>query len=295
MFLPTDFSDELVALLAFDSRGTRLAVSSKAAGHVLVFDVKRGREVARLSDLPDVEWLGFLSARLLLAVCGTGCVRLDLHRDVRETVCAEPWSRGAAVSPDGRVVAVGTRDGLVLRGALGRREARRLLGGGYLGSPRLPVFSPGGRYVAADMHVHEYPGAGCVIVWDARDGRRYRTFEAATGWLSAMAFRGDTLGLAVGYYDRISLYEPDEGEDPAVAYTVANKVSALRFTEDGESLDILQADGWQLAIRADTGRVVRQAPPPPGREFHGAIPGPDWLLLAGATAGGVVVWGADSG
>src|SRR5262249_22008988 len=90
LFLAADFPEDMVSLLAFDPRGTRLGVSCKDADHALIFDLRRGREVARLTDLPDMQWLALLSAHVVLAVCRRGCVRCDLRRDSRETICEEP-------------------------------------------------------------------------------------------------------------------------------------------------------------------------------------------------------------
>ena len=55
-------------LLAFNARGTRLAVGRdhRAADHILVFDPRSGREVARLEDLPFVSSLAFLAPEVLL-------------------------------------------------------------------------------------------------------------------------------------------------------------------------------------------------------------------------------------
>jgi hypothetical protein len=67
-------------------------------------------------------------------------------------------------------------------------------------------FSPGGRYLAADLHAGGRAG-GIVLVWDLQAKRRQRVFDTR-GY--AFAFRGDTLTLAVsaesGY---VEIYEPD--------------------------------------------------------------------------------------
>src|SRR5207244_1662211 len=138
---------------------------------VLVFDLPSGREVARTADLRRVSDVRFLTDDVLLLTHFGGCFRWDLRRGGRELLSEQGWQSRTAVSPDGQVVAIGTKAGLVLFDVVLGKVRRHLEcqfaygGDGY--SPQCPpAFSADGRYVAADLH-GDQRGPHFVVVWDA--------------------------------------------------------------------------------------------------------------------------------
>jgi hypothetical protein len=296
--LATDFPDptQRSHLLAFDPSGTRFAVAhatDEEVDHVLVFDLPTGRTVARLPDLNYVCSLEFLSTDVLLVVSWYRCFLIDLRGGQRDQVwpVENGCAYGATVSADGRILAVGDNDDLVLYDLADRKVLRRLAALSYI-APRDPVFSPGGRYVATYM-VHNTWGY-LIAVWDARDGRRQRVFE--TGQCSRpLAFHGDTLTLAVDGGPGVLLYEPDGGEEPTAELSINGGASAVRFRDRGRTLEVLAGGGDILYLEARTGQVVRQVQPPAGRKLSNAVAGADWSRFAATTEGGVVVWDAPGG
>jgi hypothetical protein len=298
LLLSTDFPgpQDRDHLSAFNSSGTRLAVGCDGASHVFVFDPRSGRQVARLADLPVVSSLAFLSPEVLLIgqhhhVKGEKrypgrCVRCDLRRGRREVVLEEAYLRNVAVSPNGRVVAIGESAGPVLYEAARWRVRHRLTTLLGYGGPWNTVFSRGGRYVGASLYgvQKDY----LIAVWDAQNGRRQRTFEAAQS-ARLLAFREDTLTLAVGgSHDELLLYQQDEGEEPAATYALGDYANAVQFR--GRTLAVLLDGSGVVFLQADTGRVRRRLPPPTDRVLRYATASADWSLFAAAAEGGVFVW-----
>lgn len=296
LLIPADFAWD-VARLAFNPRGTLLAAGDLEADHVLVFDVRSGRAVARLTDLPKVEWLGFLSGDVLLTLSGDGLTRFDLRRGGREPLWAgAPPVRSAAVAPGGKVVALGvwqrySSTGVVLYDAARRQPLRRAEIDLELYPERL-TFSERGRYVVADCSIYEYSGPRILVIWDARTGRRFRTFVVNEQCEVVTAFLGDTLTLAVHAYQDVLLFDPERGEDPAAAYPVEGGRNALAFRDGGRTLAVFTYGGAVTLLRASTGRVVRRIPPPAGPELWNGTVSRDWSRFAAVTEGGVFVWPA---
>jgi hypothetical protein len=302
--LATDFPgpEDAEHVLAFNARGTRLAAGcDREADHVLVFDPRSGEEVARLEDLPAVSSLVFHAPEVLLVGQQQHmkkgrhrpgrCVRCDLRRGSREVVLEEDSRCAVAVSPNGRVAAVGYNAGPGRNAGLALYETARwqvrhrlttLLG---YGGAWHTVFSGGARYIATAL----FGDGGCgdlIAVWDARDGRRQRTIEAAQG-ARPLAFREDTLTLTVGGSSpELLLYKEDEGEDPSAVYQIEGFPTAVRF--QGETLAVILHEGGLLFLHAETGRVRRRLAPP--AEVRHATPNADWSLFAGTAAGGIFVW-----
>jgi hypothetical protein len=168
--------------------------------------------------------------------------------------------------------------------------------GGY-GPQSPPAFSAGGQYVAADLHGSDR-GPHFVAVWDARTGRRQRIFDRHP---SALAFRGDTLTLAVSEseYRGLYLYEPDQGEEPAAVFEDVPRAFALQFRDGGRTLAVLMAGGGFVQIDAATGAVVKRTPPPAEMEHTTSeyvlrvAVNADWTCFAGVVEARVVVWPGD--
>jgi hypothetical protein len=283
ILLATDFPgpDDTDHTLVFNARGTRLAAACGAAQHVLVFDPRSGREVARLGKLPCLSSLAFLSPEVLLIAQHHHykgerqrpgrCVRWDLRRGSHEIVLEGAYLLNVAVSPNGRVVAIGGNEGPVP---------------GYGGSWNT-LFSCGGRYVAANV-ADEMGKQDLITVWNALDGRRQRTFEAAQS-ARLVGFRGDTLTLAVGgSHHGLLLYKEDEGEEPAATYPLDDYANAVQFRS--RAIAVLLDRGGLVFLQAETGRIQRQRTPPADRVLRYATPSADWSTFAAATEGGVFVW-----
>jgi hypothetical protein len=298
--LPADFAWD-VARLAFNPRGTLLAAGDYEADHVLVFDPRAQRLVARLVDLPWVEWLGFLSAEVLLVLQGeryTRCTRFDLRRGTRAPLWEDAPAIGSvAVAAGGKVAAFGVGDrysgaGVVLFD-VGQGQLLRRMELDFGFPPERLTFSARGRYVAADLAVHEGSGPRLVVVWEARTGRRLRMYVIREQGPVVVAFQGDTLTLAAHAYRQIHRFEPDRGEDPAATFEVGAGRNALAFRDGGETLAVLTHGGQVTLLRAKTGRVVRRIPPPAGPTLENGTVNDDWSHFAAATRGGVFAWRAD--
>lgn len=222
-------------------------VTADATGEVRVWDGAGGAPVARFAVRPHDA-----GPDRPLAVVGDGAPAL-------------------AVSPDGRLLAVGAGGGeLVLWDLARRAELGRLAGHG--GNVAAVAFQPGGGLLATG-------GAdGLVRLWDvserqpvrtlkghtrgvlavawAPDGRRLasggedqtvRLWDAGTGacgrtltghtlWVLGLAFRPDGKALASGSRDRtVRLWDLDDGKSVVLSgYT--NWVYSVGFAPDGHTL-----------------------------------------------------------
>jgi hypothetical protein len=299
--LPTDFPPEGYGLVTLSPSGTRLAVSCEDADHVLVFDPHTGRQVARAEEFRGVYRLCFLSDQELLVTHRDGCHRWNVGPGGPRPPAPAPegWQASAALDPDGRLLAVGGSADLFLCDPRTEQVVRRLAPiyacGGY-GPQCPPAFSARGRYVAADFHGSDR-GPDFVAVWEVGTGRRQRVID---GHASALAFRDDTLALAVSNSDRgLLLYEPDRGEEPAARFEVEDCAFAVQFRDGGRTLAALMAGGGFVEFDATTGAVVRRAPPPAemapaASEYVLRVAvSADWTRFAGVVEAKAVVWPGD--
>jgi hypothetical protein len=283
-------------LLAINPGGARLAVAAERADFVQVFDTRSGEEATCCAGFGNVTGLEFLSAEVLLVTAVQGCFRCDLRRNDRERLLSEDGLTRTALSPNGRVLAIGARSGLILYDLRRRQVLRRLkVSFAYSQRGNRAAFSADGRYVAAELREDDREGP-FVVVWDARDGRRLRVFDPM---IHALAFREDTLALAVADdCGQVLVYEPDRGEEPATRFKIPQASSgvvaaALQFRDAGRTLGVLMSDGAFAEVEAAKGRALRRQPPPPGPALRDVAPSADWSVFAGATEAGVVVWPGD--
>ncbi len=300
LFVAVEFPPEADWLLALDPGGTRLAVSWRDADCVLVVNAATGRLFARLEGFRRVTGIAFLSAHELLATAFGGCFRCALPGGGRELLSEQGWQTCVTVSPGGGLVALGTDDGIELRDVGG--GGSRWLRAGSGQHARRAAFSPGGRYVAAELGNEADRLPSLVGVWDAHTGRRQRVFDTTA---YAFAFRGDTLSLAIAD-DRLQvlLYEPDRGEDPASQFRIEQPwaplygtapAEALQFRDGGRTLAVLLPDGHFVLYDVGAGRALWHIPPPVGRSLWAAVANADWSVFAAVARegeGGVVIWPA---
>jgi hypothetical protein len=279
-------------LLALSPRGTRLAISCERSDEVRVVDTRSAGEVARCTGFQQVSGIEFLSAEVLLVTAVHGCFRCDLRRGTREVLSSEAWPTRTAVGPNGRVVAIGVHGGMDLYDVR-KRKVRHRLSTYYVYGPigTRAAFSARGRYVAAEISNENYQPM-LVGVWDARNGRRLRVFDTEA---HALAFRGDTLALAVADdHKGIRLYEPDQGEAPAKELSLQQLGRQLQFRDEGRTLAVLLGNGEFVQLETETGRVLRRLPPPADtRPLWGTVTSADWCRFAGVTEDGVVLWPDD--
>jgi WD40 repeat protein len=324
---------ELVEIVAFSQDSRRIAIVGE--GEVSIHDVASGRELRRIGGV------GFLSFALApdgrFAALGSGPVQLwDLEagRLVRSFPSAERSVGSLAISPDGRLLAVGQNDGAVpiLELATGR-EVRRLPGHKQ-GVVNVKFFPDGSKLLTVTHDVEVRAGA-VATVWDLATGAEVLN-KGVGGFGGAVSPDGRFVAVGSGFgvmvldvatgrdfNVRDQIWRPGPlvfsprhdlifaawGSTRLGAWKLATGREVHRFKDHQASIGGLALtpderavisgdDGLgSLVLRdVETGRTIRSRPPvPDGLCVSGLTFSPDGKLLAEAMDDvGVVLRDADT-
>jgi WD40 repeat protein len=305
----------------FSPDGRTLVTAGFDRGEVIVWDVREGRAIETLEGHRGPVWSRAFSAdghTLYTSGEDGSAIIWDVAGDRRLgrpfRTNALDQTRGSsppfALSPDGRTLAVATRDGRV---DLIDAETLRRTGGfeAFAGRSALAIeYAPDGRRLAVAG------GGGGVGLWDAGSGRRVgRLLRAPDGPernishnVRALAFgRGDLLA-AVGAGSTVRIWNLDAGSLVGEPLDLARRLQGdagwsgaigLAFSPDGSQLAIpLGArfrdrkpngvdvrdprSGERLVRLRSEGQVRSVAFSPDGR-----------LLVGGQNDGSILVWATD--
>jgi WD40 repeat protein len=243
-----------------------------------------------------------LSAALLIS-CAFACgaePRLDLHGDpLPEGAVARlgslryrlagSSSYSVALSPDGKMLAVGASAGLTgssitLFEANTGRVLRRLPGHAHV--VRGLAFSPDGKLLASGG------GDGRVALWDLQSGRELWRVESGG---DSLAFFPDGKVLAAEEGRGVRLFDVNPVRRGLLLEGHTDRVMAVAVAPDGKSLASAAMDGTVRVWDAAAGKERLRLNTPPKYGLALAY-SPDGKALACATFDGrLLVWDAASG
>jgi WD40 repeat protein len=275
---------DFAAILA---RGGELAIS------VVVFDVKRGRQLATLPMPRDTIGLAISPDGKKALTWGNGLARAwDVATGRARGTYGEARANAAACSPDGRKVAVYADREVVLYDAASMLAIRTFKGAPERGQFCGVAFSPKGKRLAAW-------GEKGIVAWDAGTGKRVAGGANPVGPVLGAGFTAGGV-IAMGLDGMaLRLWNATTGRAwlPTMGHTMP--VTSLAFTADG-ALASAGADGLRLWAWT-TGRQTRHL----AHLAKGKPPSPfkrGWLLDANGTTalywgegGPPVVWGIKEG
>jgi WD40 repeat protein len=225
-----------------------------------VWEAATGRSLYGLPDNVGVIRAGSPDSGTLAVADWKGQVWLRGATDgkPRRSLWAhEKLVRGAAFSPDGKLLATQDEEGqLLLWDLAGGGGWRALAGRGPAQGGERPVaFSPDSATLAS-------AGAdGEVFLWDVKGGKLRDTRMLHKGRVRALAWSPRGRVIASGGEDQVvRLWEATTGKVLHTLSGFPGEVWAVAFAPDGKRL--AAAGGWG-AVRlhdADTGRLVRPLP-----------------------------------
>ena len=324
MELPGAFmADAPAGDISLDARGERMAVSTGSG--VVLWDTAHGEQMGNLGRMPTgavaLSPDGWLIAAVRAGSAASGWAGLwDVTAPGHPRRVAVPERQGVrtlslAISPDGRLLALGRVDGSVRLWDIARRSAPRPLRtlGGGTGAVDSLAFAPSGRLLA---------GAGSdgkVRLWDTSDQQRASALAVLPGLslgshtypltgrpLHRVAFSPDSRLLAGpgdGKKVNFRLWrlrdrgQPTSAGTADAAYVLADCASDLAstgFSPDGKTLAVACGDTtflWNVASRPRLRQSARLQAAPDGDGMAGpALFTPRGHRLLRATGRGVLQW-----
>jgi len=245
--LPTLGTD--VGIVAYSPDGT-LLVSGSRSGKTRVWSCAERRLLRELGDPNAPIYLGGFRAdgRRLLTTDGKGkAIWWDTHTwQASQTFVVElPISGGTAVSPDGRLLAVGTETGAVrwLNGETGELLARVA---GPPGPP-YPVF--GVAFSGDGSRVATVSIYGMVALWDPSSFRLIAAFKGHMEAAHGVGFSPDGRRLATGggnNRDAVKLWDLSTHRELMTLPGQGSEYAFVAFSPDGR---------WLAACNRNEGKL----------------------------------------
>ncbi|HKE01963.1 MAG TPA: hypothetical protein VKE69_13190, partial [Planctomycetota bacterium] len=282
--------DEAVYPASFDPSGARV-VSTGNDRKVHVWDPSTGREIFATGSYPSTTREASWSAdgRMLAVPCDERVVRVLNAEDGRELATLETRAqplRHAEFSPDGTRVAT---DGSIARLFRAPEPWRQLAMENEAAKRIWGALSADGSRVA------ESRADGLVVVFDARSGRKLRTFAGGPSVAYRCALSADGRHVAVAHFDGVvRVWDVDSGELAAELRGHRGEARTVAFAPDGT---LYSGGADRTARRWDwrRGECVRSF------EDHGEAvssvqPSPDGRILATGSRDAIVrLFDAESG
>ena len=139
-----------------------------------------------------------------------------------------------AVSPDGKMIATGSKDKTAKLWNLEGKELQTLKG--HKNSVWSVAFSPDGETIATGS------GDNTAKLWNL-EGKELRTLKGHTDNVNSVAFSRDGKMIATGSADKtVKLWNPKNGEKLNILATHTDKVNSVVFSRDGKMIATGSAD-----------------------------------------------------
>lgn len=269
--------------------GTRLAVGGEG-GELAVYDIASGTQVYKISAHLDTIWSVQYSpgGRVLLTSSTDGLAKIWRADTGQEVVRFQNDNNapllGAAFSPDGTLVAIGTHRGAIKIWRISDAALLQILGGtsGSLGEVQSVSFSPDGRVLASTIFDDADPQVGRdAFLWSLADNTQIRTLTGHRQGNGVISFSPDGNFVASGSGDEtIIVWDARTGETRNVLDGHTDGVLELTYQPQGLLLAALSSSSRLMFWRTSDGVLLRSVDVPGTGSYIDFFPNGQALAIA---------------
>ncbi|MDC3984513.1 WD40 repeat domain-containing protein [Polyangium jinanense] len=284
------FLDEENGAIAFSPDNEVVAtLSGKPADRsLLVLDAKTCTEQAHFRTRDTTDFVFTDPFHLLTA--GANGLELRDRRTGQSRAISRPVGAvyAARFSPDGRYLAQGLDEGVVLVWDLGSTNGPRRLAG-HQKTIAAVVFSPDGKTLATAGN------DGLLNLWDTATWQKTRTLRGHGEGIDGVAFSPDGKRILTASYDKTArLWDASTGAS-VWTFPGGTLLTATAFSKDGRRVAIGAINDTVLVLDATTGKIAREIYIPKGGIVSRLFFAGSDALWSWTTHGGLRRWNLDTG